>query len=152
MNAKPVYVPFMPVSHAEQQECFETVSIQIKNEGGEIVYGWKINEIKRVWLEAEFHAIWKRKDNQLIDITIKPTPVEKILFVPDPLKKYEGYQVQSIFKPLKKTKDIMRFIELANSYYQETNKGELKYSKELIMTPKAIEIHQEILEICSRIM
>jgi len=117
-----------------------------------MVYGWKIHEIKRVWLEAEFHAIWKRKDNQLIDITIKPAPVEKILFVPDSLKKYEGYQVQGIFKALKKTKDIMRFIKLANSYYQETNKGDLKYSKDLIMTPKAIQIHQEMLEIHSRIM
>lgn len=87
-----------------------------------------------------------------IDITIKPAPVEKILFVPDSLKKYEGYQVQSIFKALKKTKDIMRFIKLANSYYQETNKGDLKYSKDLIMTPKAIQIHQEMLEIHSRIM
>jgi len=29
LNAKPVYVPYMPVLHAKQQECFETVSRQI---------------------------------------------------------------------------------------------------------------------------
>lgn len=63
--------------------CADGVLEKVKNDGGDIRYGWTIWEWPGVLLTAEFHAVWTDQSNALIDVTPKPHGEKQILFVPD---------------------------------------------------------------------
>ncbi|MCU7933712.1 MAG: hypothetical protein KZQ99_02390 [Candidatus Thiodiazotropha sp. (ex Dulcina madagascariensis)] len=125
LGVQPQYVPHQPVSNKPRRECFSIVPEHIATYGGKQNFGWAIFEIKRVWLEAEFHVVWEREDGRLIDLTPREAPLSKILFVHDPKRKYEGIQVDSVFKALTKNPSVKRFIELAGEHFRATNEGDL---------------------------
>ena len=55
-----------------------------RHDGGNTGFGWTIWEWRaRVFLNAEFHAVWVLPDNELIDITSKPEGEARITFVSD---------------------------------------------------------------------
>jgi hypothetical protein len=55
--------------------------------GGEIVYGWVIWQHGNYFIEAEHHAVYRRSDGSLVDIT--PGTTKRVLFLPDPSAVYE---------------------------------------------------------------
>lgn len=98
-NIAPIYLTIKPESYAQINECVPAVQQKICNDGGEIVYGWAL------WLhpmfkiiEAEFHSVWRSPDNELIDVTPKPSELSigRILFLPDPNLRYEGIQINNV--------------------------------------------------------
>jgi hypothetical protein len=93
--------------------------------GGDQVIGWTIWEWPRVFIEAEFHCIWRQADGILLDITPKPLPVPRILFLPDPVRHYQGRQMDNIFKSLDRDPAIKRFCELSAKDHRAVNEGEL---------------------------
>jgi len=62
-----------------------------------------------------------------IDVTPKQIPYKRVLFLPDPKRSYEGFQIDNIRVPLRPDPEVHRFIELAELMYHELNKAELKY-------------------------
>ena len=61
--------------------CSDGVAEKIKADGGDIAFGWTIWEWPNVLWTAEFHAVRRSPDGQLIDITPKPKRESRILFV-----------------------------------------------------------------------
>ena len=101
---------FVPV---QQDPCgiygmrFIGVADKIKTGGGSICHGWAIWEmLPRLFLTAEFHAIWVSPAGELIDITPKPQGETGIAFAPDPrypadfdfLKRPNSHRVR-IYRP-----------------------------------------------------
>lgn len=87
--------------------CFIGAADKIKAGGGSISHGWAIWEtLPRLFLTAEFHAVWVSPADELIDITPKPQREARIVFAPDPrypadfdfLKRPNSHRVR-IYRP-----------------------------------------------------
>ena len=141
---QPVYVSVRPLADAPENECFSILPRHVSQHGGEQVIGWAIWEWPRVYIEAEFHAVWSQPDGSLIDPTPKIAPIPRILFLPDPRRTYNGRQVDNIRKPLDRDPTIKRFCELATLMHNEQNRGELAdYHGPIVFTERMQRIQQE---------
>ncbi len=85
----PVIVPIQIESYARKDDCFYNVEDKIANDGGHIVYGWKLHK-GRLLDEAERHAVWKSPKGHLIDITPENVDKVSILFIEDDNWVYAG--------------------------------------------------------------
>jgi hypothetical protein len=103
--------------------------------------------VNSVMIEAEFHWVWRTKDSRLIDVTPKQISVSRILFLPDPSRKYEGVQVDNIRKPLRGDKRIYRFCELAHELFLATNEGDLAYKRTYDVTPRIQKIRDDMMQL-----
>lgn len=91
----PCYVPVHPAAHGKVAYCFDNSFAQAELKGGEAAYGWAIWHWPGRWFEAEHHAVWRRPDGALIDVTPQAGDPERILFLPDPDAVYDP----STFRP-----------------------------------------------------
>lgn len=149
----PVLVPHKPLAGKPLKECFSIVPEYIEINGGKQVFGWAIFELKKIWLEAEFHVVWETDDGELVDITPREVPIEKIFFLPEPSRKYEGIQVNSIFHVISKKPSVIKFVALSKDYYLAVNEGELENVQSgYIECPRAVEIQEEMNELLSQIV
>jgi hypothetical protein len=80
----PVYVPVRQDGCGLYGFCNISVAEKINTDGGTIRFGWIIWECPRVYLTAEFHAVWISPAGELIDITPKPAGESRIVFAADP--------------------------------------------------------------------
>lgn len=65
----PVWIDVDPRVGSMRAECFENVARAVEAEGGLAVMGWIIWQREGVWVEAEHHAVWRRPDGSLRDVT-----------------------------------------------------------------------------------
>jgi hypothetical protein len=79
----PRYVPVQQDPHGLFGSCNVGVAEKIKSDGGTIRFGWCICEYPRLFLAAEFHAVWENHAGQLVDITPKPDGETRIVFAGD---------------------------------------------------------------------
>lgn len=112
-----------PDPEAMINECFPSVDKKILKSGGRRILGWQIWETPII-LQAEFHAVWESPDGCLIDITPKPIPLSRILFVIDNGAKYEGKQVNSIRHNITSNKLVDGFIKVCDAVFSIENAGD----------------------------
>lgn len=110
-NDIPFYVQVVPIEGSLFNECFGNVDKKIAQKGGEKVHGWTVREWKGVFLEAEFHAIWKSPKGAFLDVTPTEEVEVKRLFLPDPGRSFEGDWVNMIRKPLRPDPVITEFFK-----------------------------------------
>jgi hypothetical protein len=92
----PSYVDVRPDPGADFGECYASVDRKIAKDGGEKIYGWWIGEWPRAMLEAQFHCVWKSPSGEMVDIVPKPECKSvKILFLPDPTRRFEGKRIDT---------------------------------------------------------
>jgi hypothetical protein len=124
-DAAPIYVPCRPLPGAPANDCFPIVERQVASAGGESIFGWSVWEWPKVFIEAEFHAVWKQPDGSLLDIAPKALPIPRVLFIPDPRRVYRGRQIDNVRLPLCKDKAVKRLCELSTLIFKELNAGAL---------------------------
>lgn len=120
----PLYVPVHPEPGAQANECFPNVEAKIEKNGGTIVYGWLLWEWPNVLVEAEFHAVWRSLDGNLIDITPKADGEEKVLFVTDERRTYRGVSIDNVRIALRDDLLIHHFIKISEYIVKVMNRGE----------------------------
>jgi hypothetical protein len=102
------------------------VQRHVEQHGGEMAIGWALWEYPGVFAEAEFHAVWRDPSTgSLVDLNPRPFPFSVISFLPDPVRRYEGRQVDNIRRPLNKNPLVKQFIYQAQRFFQLMNTGEL---------------------------
>lgn len=106
-------------------ECLSIVEQQVARHGGQQLTGWAIWEVPGLFIEAEFHAIWQQPSGQLACLTPRPQWFPRILFVPDPARKYAGRQIDNIREPLVRDRDVIRFLYLFRRRFEILNEGDL---------------------------
>lgn len=137
----PVVIKCIPEKGAELDICFSLVESKIAVSGGASVLGWHIRESKLL-VEAIFHAVWKREDGELIDISPKPVPTKEILFVQDASASYEGRQVDNIRLNILGNRLVDDLIEVIEASFRLQNKGERAYQHALTLKGKDAQAHQ----------
>lgn len=122
----PVYVKSKPNQNIIQNECFPIVDEYILINGGERIIGWALWELPDLYIEAEFHAIWKSPDGELIDLNPRSLKTENILFLQDDSILYEGFQVNNIRLPLTNNPIVINFLNSYDRMFEFTNRGDRK--------------------------
>jgi hypothetical protein len=126
-NQEPEFIRVTPIPDADPLDCFVTVARYAEQHGGSVCYGWQIWEWPRVMVEAEFHAVWLDSDGRFHDITPKQIPVNRILFLPDPGRKYDGRQVNNVRRPLLHDAEMISYIDACNKEFELLNRGKRAY-------------------------
>lgn len=113
-GTSPSFVLLKPEKVYIVSDCFGNVKKHVAKFGGAIRHGWAIWEIPKIFLEAEFHAIWESPLGELIDVTPRDDGEVRVLFLPDPTKVYEGRSINNIRKPLKDTALTRSLVHMGN--------------------------------------
>ncbi len=141
----PIYVDVTPIPDAPTDECFSLVAARVDESGGRLVIGWSIWEWPGLFVEAEFHALWQGPDGSLKDITPKKTPTQRILFLPDPSRSYEGRQVNNIRRVISRDPSVSEFLRASDAEYEFVNRGERAHQHgELTLSEEEAQEYQSI--------
>ncbi len=112
-NPTPIFVTVIPERNAILGECFDNVHRKVEVEGGRIQHGWQIWEWPNYYIEAEFHAVWLSPANSFVDITPRDEPIDRILFLADHTRIYEGKSIDNVRRTLRKDRVIQDFLAIA---------------------------------------
>jgi hypothetical protein len=118
-----VRVPCRPLAGVPLNECFSILPDYIASHGGSQVIGWAVWERPRVFIEAEFHAVWRSPDGELVDIVPRARQFDEILFLPDAARPYTGRQVDNVRRALVNDNDVKRFLFLFHRQFEILNTG-----------------------------
>jgi hypothetical protein len=122
-GAVPVRLAVLEAPHARPLDCFESVARHVILHGGRACYGWQLWEWPSLFLEAEFHAVWRNPSDALHDITPKPEPVHEILFLPDPARAFEGRRVNNVRVALSEDPHVREFLQACDDEWLLLNRG-----------------------------
>ena len=136
---KPITVACQPMLGEPENECFVIVPEHASCHGGEQIIGWAIWERPGVFIEAEFHAVWRNPLGEFLCLTPRPRSFEAITFLLDRNRKYHGRQVDNIRHALVKDMDVVRFLFLAKRRMEILNTGDLADQHGYISLPKKLE-------------
>ncbi|MBP2544856.1 YecA family protein [Acinetobacter guillouiae] len=125
-KGSPVYVKSIPNQETIENECFPMVDKYISIHGGERVLGWAIWELPDLFIEAEFHAVWKSPKGELIDLNPRPRKTENILFLQDNSVRYNNFQINNFRLPLTNNPIVINFLNIHNKMFEFMNRGERK--------------------------
>lgn len=123
-GSQPVYVENRPNDSALVRDCFQNVAKQVAISGGESVTGWAIREFPNWFIEAEFHAVWRSPDGELLDLTPMAHPTARILFLHDPVRTYQGKQINNVRKALTRDADIAVYLKTFDDMFGLLNQGD----------------------------
>jgi hypothetical protein len=140
-NSNPLTVKCTPEKGVELNDCFPLVETKVAEHGGESVLGWYILE-STLLVEAIFHAVWRTEGGELIDISPKPIPVAKILFLQNKNAVYEGKQVDNIRVNICGNRLVDDLIEICEASYRLQNKGERAFQYALTLTGNDAQAHK----------
>ncbi len=102
-RARPTIVPCRPEPFARAGECHASVAEKVKRDGGSVQHGWVIWEIPPWEFQAEFHAVWRSGDGSLVDVTPALHSGNRVLFLPDPRRVYDGRNIPGVHYPYSDT-------------------------------------------------
>ncbi len=148
---KPCYISVVPEPYAVIYECFPNVEQKIKKNGGSSIVGWQIWLWPEKYIEAEFYAIWRSPTDEFLDITPKRTKTERILFLPDKNKIYEGRNVNNIRMALNNNELINVFFKLNDLIFHVLNLGNREAKREIRLKGEEVTTYQWLNETKSKI-
>lgn len=131
-----VYVPVRPVPGGTPNECFGNVERVVRLQGGSEVLGWALWEWPGLMIEAEFHAVWRHPDGRLVDVSPRLDEDTTILFLPDPVRIWDGQQVNNRRRALRDDPLIREFITINDRIFGVLNAGERSREFGLVSVPR----------------
>ena len=139
----PVYVPLRPRADSIENDCFENVRRQIAEAGGSIVHGWRIYDCPGLFLEAEFHAVWKAPDGSLLDVSLPPEEgTERIVFFPDPTRTFQGEPVLSRRWPLVRMRELGEYFKATDGHQlalrESARRNGVKFNEPIVRSDPAL--------------
>jgi len=140
----PVAVKVRQVGSAVALDCFENVKRYIETKGGSSQLGWRVIEVPNVFFEAEFHAVWVGSSSML-DVTPPELEAQRVAFIPDRVRQYDGRQVCNEFFPLRDSPAIQSYIGIFNQIYEQMNAGSLAtYHGPVVISPELQELRRQL--------
>ena len=119
----PFLVDVCPNPDEVANECFHVVRRQVEAVGGERIIGWSIWELPSVFVEAEFHSVWRSSDGRYIDLTPKIAATARILFLPDPVRTYEGRPLNNVRRALTQEPVLLEWFDALEAKYELMNRS-----------------------------
>ena len=120
----PIYVDVRPKHGEDANECFHVVRRQVATVGGGAIIGWSIWELPGLFVEAEFHSVWRSPDGEHIDLTPKNEPTARILFLPTPDRTYDGRPLNNVRRALTREPILSEWFDALDAKYELLNRGD----------------------------
>ncbi len=138
--------------NSENGECFKNIENYIQKNDGNIQYGWIIWETPNVMLEAEFHAVCRLPNGDLLDITPTNDGEKEILFLPDNVMKYNGEKIDNIRYPILKNNIVLQYIKNSEKMNKEIAKLSNKFTRNDLLNifneiPNYEEINKQFIDL-----
>lgn len=147
----PVYVPVRSESDANVDDCFINVAHKVERDGGTLLHGWQIWEWISVMIEAEFHAIWVSPIGEHIDITPKKESEERVLFLPDPTRAWNGKFIDNVRQPIVMTQLFKDLDAISKRLVILYNNAE-RVPEGILVDPKTIGPMEELKQVLGRLL
>jgi hypothetical protein len=110
-QSTPSFIPIQSMEAAKPDECHRNVARVIEQRGGSSRFGWSIWQSGELWLEFMFHSIWRDPEGVEHDITPDPDGERQRLFLPDPIRIFEGRCVPTRYFPLSDSVSLARTLK-----------------------------------------
>lgn len=120
----PFYVEVAPVPGAPANECFPLVEEHVGQHGGTRVIGWSLWEMPGLFVEAEFHAVWRSPNGNHVDIAPKIQATARIMFLPSPGAIYTERQVNNVRRAIGDDPEMNRYLRGFDELFEFMNRGE----------------------------
>lgn len=143
-GSSPTYVDARPLRGAPSKECFPIVDEYVQSHGGSSVIGWSLWELPTLFIEAEFHAVWQSPDGALLDIAPKAEPTDRIFFLSDPARRYEGCHVNNVRMHLRQDPVVIGFLQACDEEFEFLNRGERAGQHELRLQDAEVVEYQRL--------
>jgi hypothetical protein len=131
----PFYVESRTRLGAVFQECFSNVAAEVAASGGSILHGWQIQEWPGILVQAEFHAVWvSLVEGQYLDVSPQSGILQRILFLPDPSRVYDGERVATVYLPLTRDRLARDMITGLRRTYEMQNRGARARQDQVLLT------------------
>jgi len=153
---EPEFVEVMPRSNSGVDNCFIDVRKHATENGGSLQHGWMIWEWPGISAEGVFHAVWRRPDGRLLDITKKQDGERRILFAPDPKRVFADRQVGSIRIAIGRDPRIREWIDINDRLFRILRKQArftgIQFETEIVVRGEAYELRKKSLELQRKLM
>jgi hypothetical protein len=93
-SSTPGMVMVEPGEDCQPGRSFQNAAAIVRRQGGVVQYGWRLRELPSVYVEGEFHAVWRRPQGGLVDVTPRGDELTEILFLPDSKNVWNGDDVE----------------------------------------------------------
>lgn len=90
-SGKPAFIPSISIKRSVTSFCFDNVARKVRTSGGAVAYGWAIWHLPGLYFEAEHHAVWRNKLDNLIDVSPQLGGHKRLLFLPDETAVYDPF-------------------------------------------------------------
>jgi len=120
----PVYVQVRPSDTSQINECFPTVDAYVAKHGGTRLLGWSLWEFPGLFVDAEFHAVWKSPEGALVDVTKRNRAIGSVLFLPAPGLTYTGRQVNNVRRPISLEPLVVEYLATFDDEFELINRGD----------------------------
>lgn len=150
-SATPEYIPVRPPHDANIDDCFVNVAKKVESEGGSILHGWQIWEWIDVMQEAEFHAIWEPPTGERVDLTPKKNGEDRILFLPDPPRRWTGNYVDNVRRPYIMSQLFKDLDSISKRLVLAYNKGE-RVAEGVVLDAKVVRPMEELKRVLGELL
>ena len=113
-NSNPVHVPVRLETYSKDEDCHRNVTEKVRRDGGRACYGWVIWEIPDWEIQLEFHSVWQSNQGRLVDLSPPLHGGPEVLFLPDPIRVYEGRNISTIHHPYDASERCRAYVDVAD--------------------------------------
>lgn len=113
-NPNPVHVPVRLDVYSNDEDCHRNVAEKIRRDGGRASSGWVIWEIPDWEIQLEFHSVWQGNQGSPVDVSPPLHGGPEVLFLPDPIRVYEGRNISSIHYPYDDSERCREYVDVAD--------------------------------------
>lgn len=143
-GVEPEYVEVVPMPNVLPSECFPLVDDLVRTAGGQAVIGWCLWEMPGLFVEGEFHCVWRSPDGTLKDVAPKRESTSRILFLRDCRRRYEGRQVNNFRRVTSADPNVQAYLSTFDAEFELMNRGEraVQHGQITLKDSEAIEYHE----------
>ncbi len=116
-SAEAQFIPVRSHNEAGPLSPFDAVARKVEQDRGSIQPGWAIWQFADALIEAEFHAVWRSPEGELVDVAARPGGEQTILFVEDARRGHTGAAVDSERRALRRDPLFEDFITLGRKQF-----------------------------------
>lgn len=113
-NPKPLHIPVRLESYSKDDNCHGNAAEKVRRDGGQVRFGWVVWQLPDWSVRLEFHSVWQAPHGDLIDVTPPAHKGSVVLFVPDPVRIYEGYNVPMVHHPYNDSTFCKDYVEVSD--------------------------------------
>lgn len=123
-STKPFHVDVASLPNAPANECFPLVEAHTEQYGGTRILGWALWEMPGLFVEAEFHAVWRSPSGEYVDIAPRAQPMARIFFLPSAEAVYEGRQVNNVRRTIGSDREVEQYLRGFDELFEFMNRGD----------------------------